>query len=193
MVEEFYRPTIVVSIGEKYSKASARSISGFNIIEFIREQSSFLVDAGGHPMAAGFTVETTKLSLLQKAFEDKAKLMLNNELLSRSLKIDCEIPLSFIDINFYKKLQELSPFGMGNPEPTFVSKGILVEDIRVIGVDGKHLKIKVNNMDAIAFGMGEKSFRIKIGDKINVVYTIDENEWNGEKRLQLKIKDLRAV
>jgi single-stranded-DNA-specific exonuclease len=192
MVEEFYRPAIVVSIGEKFSKASARSISGFNMIEFIREHSSFLVDAGGHPMAAGFTFETKKLQLLQKALEDKAELLLNNKLLTRSLKIDLEIPLSLIDTELYKSLQQLSPFGMGNPEPTFLSKNVEVEDVRKIGMEGKHLKVRLKNIDGIAFGLGEMFSKIKIYDKINIAYTIDENEWNGEKRLQLKIKDIKT-
>ncbi len=199
MVEEFYRPAIVVSRGEKFSKGSARSVSGFNIIEFIREYSSYLIDAGGHPMAAGFTVETTKLLKLQKALENKAELVLNKDLLTRSLRIDCELPLSFIDINLYESLQALSPFGMGNPEPTFISKGVVVGDLRLVGAEGKHLKLVVSSQkpevrfDGIAFGMGEIKKEINIGDKIDIVYTIDENEWNGEKKLQLKIKDFRKA
>ncbi len=195
LVEEFYRPAIVVSIGEKFSKASARSIRGFNIIEFIREHASLLVDAGGHPMAAGFTVETTKLIKLQKALENRAELVLNEDLLTRSLRIDCELSLDLIDSSLYKSLQELSPFGMGNPEPTFISKSV-VEDVRIIGAEGNHLKLVVSGQksdvkfSAIAFGMGEMFAKIKIGDKIDIVYTIDENEWNEEKRLQLKIKDI---
>src|SRR3989344_4870871 len=76
-----------ISKGKKYSKASARSVKGFDIIEFIRTAQEFLVDAGGHPMAAGFTIETIKLPLLQKALEDKAELMLNKDLLPRNLRI----------------------------------------------------------------------------------------------------------
>ena len=210
LVEQYYRPSIVVSIGEKYSKASARSVSGFNIIEFIREHSSYLVDAGGHPMAAGFTVETTKLVKLQKALEDRAELVLNKDLLIRTLRIDCELPLSLITLSLYESLQKLAPFGMGNPEPTFVSRNVVVEDMRLVGKEGKHLKLKLKVkseklkvIEGIGFGMGEMSSKIHIGDKIDVVYTIDENEWlarrslgeggNGEKRLQLKIKDLRKV
>ena len=206
LVEEFYRPSIVVSIGEKYSKASARSIGGFNIIEFIREHSSYLVDAGGHPMAAGFTVETTKLTELQKKLEDRAEFVLNKDLLIRSIKIDCELPLSAINFSLYESLQKLAPFGMGNPEPTFLSKNVSVEDVRWVGQEGKHLKLVVSSqksdvkLNGIAFGMGE-TVKIHIGDRVDIVYTIDENEWlarrslgeggNGEKRLQLKIKALK--
>ena len=196
LVEEFYKPAIVVSKGERYSKASARSVSGFNIIEFIRSASELLVDAGGHPMAAGFTVETTKLLKLQKVLEEKAELILTEDLLIRSLKIDCELPLEFIDINLYESLQKLAPFGMGNPEPTFLSKKAVVEDLRLVGAEGKHLKLNVKcqmsnvKFGGIGFGMGEMFSKIKIGDRIDIAYTIDINEWNGEQRLQLKIKDI---
>src|SRR3989344_4868229 len=196
LVEEFYKPAIVVSIGEKFSKASARSVSGFNIIEFIRSASELLVDAGGHPMAAGFTVETTKLLKLQKVLEEKAELILTEDLLIRSLKIDCELPLEFIDINLYESLQKLAPFGMGNPEPTFLSKKAVVEDLRLVGAEGKHLKLNVKcqmsnvKFGGIGFGMGKMFSKIKIGDRIDIAYTIDINEWNGEQRLQLKIKDI---
>ena len=196
LVEEFYKPAIVVSKGERYSKASARSVSGFNIIEFIRSASELLVDAGGHPMAAGFTVETTKLLKLQKVLEEKAELILTEDLLIRSLKIDCELPLEFIDINLYESLQKLAPFGMGNPEPVFISRNVVIEDIRLVGMEGKHLKINVKcqmsnvKFGGIGFGMGEMFSKIKIGDRIDIAYTIDINEWNGEQRLQLKIKDI---
>src|SRR3989344_5319574 len=195
LVEEFYRPAIVISKGKKYSKASARSVKGFDIIEFIRTAQEFLVDAGGHPMAAGFTIETIKLPLLQKALEDKAELMLNKDLLTRNLRIDSELPLSLININLYESLQKLAPFGMGNPEPIFVSSCI-IEDIRLVGAEGKHLKLAVRDkklevkFEGIGFGLGDRANELHIGDKINITYTIDENEWNGEKHLQLKIKDI---
>ena len=211
MVEEFYRPAIVVAKGEKFSKASARSISGFNIIEFIREQSSLLVDVGGHPMAAGFTVETARLIELQKVLEDKAEIILSKDILTKSLKIDCEIPLSVVDVKLYEALQKLSPFGMGNPEPTFISREVVVDGVRLIGKENKHLKLRLKDeksgkvFDAIAFSMGDRIADCKIGEKIDVVYTIDENEWparqsnaqafaggNGEKNLQLKIRDFES-
>ncbi|MBI5465458.1 single-stranded-DNA-specific exonuclease RecJ, partial [Candidatus Gottesmanbacteria bacterium] len=93
LVEKFYRPAIIVSLGEEYSKASARSINGFNIIETIRKAQDLLVDAGGHPMAAGFTVETKKLPELEKRLMEIAEQELDSEKLTRVLKIDCEINL----------------------------------------------------------------------------------------------------
>lgn len=206
LVEEYYRPSIVVSIGEKISKASARSVAGFNIIEFIRMASEHLVNAGGHPMAAGFTVETEKIILLQEALEKIAEETLTEDSLIPVLKIDAEVLLSAVSTDLYDSLQNLGPFGMANPEPTFASRGVEIVESRVIGRDKNHLKLVLSgsrsdsgqarmtgrNIEAIAFGMGEMGQQLKIGQKIDIAYTIDENEWNGRKSLQLKIKDIKT-
>lgn len=195
LVEEFYKPAIVVAKGKKLSKASARSISGFNMIEFIRKSSDLLVDAGGHPMAAGFTVETSKLLVLEKRLRELGEKEIDINSLTRTLRIDCELPLASVTGELYESIQKLSPFGMGNPEPTFLSKNVIIEDMRLVGVEGKHLKLVVSSQkldvkfDAIAFGMVEKAKDLRIGDEIDIVYTINQDEWNGNKRLQLKIKD----
>ncbi len=196
LVEEFYIPSIVIAKGKTYSKASARSVSGFNIIEFIRSELELLIDVGGHPMAAGFTIKTSKLALLEKNLKKKAEELLDEEKLKRSLKIDLELPILNLTQNLYDAIQKLQPFGMKNPEPTFLSKNFIVSDIRLVGNGSKHLKmyLKLQNsnigLDAIAFGMGEGN-SFKIGDSIDLVYTIDENEWNGNKKIQLKIRDIR--
>lgn len=198
LVEEYYLPSIVISKGKEFSKASARSVKGFNIIEFLREASDLLVDVGGHPMAAGFTVETKNLGLLEKKLFASALKLIKKKHLERILRIDLELLEDFINLDTYYQVQKLSPFGMANPEPTFLTKDLIVQDLRLVGNDGKHLKIKfsISNsqflLEGIAFGMGEGN-GIKIGDKVDVVYTLDENAWNGNKNLQLKIRDIRKI
>lgn len=193
LVEEFYRPAIVVSIAEEYSKASVRSVSGFNIIEFLRLHVDHFVNVGGHPMAAGFTVETTKITALQEALEKKAEELLTDDLLIRTVKIDCELPFSAITKELYEGIQQLAPFGMGNPEPIFATRGVTVEDIRIMGKEGTHLRLQLRQgaalLEAVGFGMGALAADIHQGDTIDVAYTIDENTWNGNTKLQLKIKD----
>ncbi len=197
LVEEFYRPSIVIAIGETHSKASARSIAGFNIIEFIRTHADLLVDAGGHPMAAGFTVETNKLVLLQEKLEQAAIEQITEDLLTRTLKIDMELPLAKVNQELYDELQTLAPFGMLNPEPVFLTKGVVVEDIRLVGKDRRHLKLNLKsqvsnlNFDAIAFGLGALAAEVHVGDRIDIAYIIDENVWQGRKSLQLKIRDIK--
>lgn len=204
LVEEFYRPSIVISIGETHSKASVRSINGFNIIEFLRGSFDDFVNIGGHPMAAGFTVETAKLQLLQERLEQLADGALDDGMLIRSIKVDCELPLASITPELYATLQQLAPFGMANPEPTFVSRGAVVKDMRLLGAEKNHLKLVLqqqatsnkqqgNVFEAIAFKMGGLAEQIAIGDAIDVVYTVDENTWNGNTKLQLKVKDIHPL
>lgn len=197
LVEEFYRPAIVLSIGEKESKASARSVHGFNMIEFLRSAEAHLINVGGHPMAAGFTVATEKLFVLQEFLESSADKLLTEELLTRVLKVDCELPLNVLDQSVYDALQDLAPYGMGNPEPVFASRGVKVENLRLLGKENNHLKLWVSangkSFEAIAFGMGELASEIKIGNKIDIAYALDENTWNGNTKLQLKIKDISTA
>lgn len=196
LVEEYYRPTIVVSKGEVYSKASARSINGFNIVEAIRSCSDILVDVGGHPMAAGFTVETKHLIELEERLVGLAEKELDEDKLTRTLKIDAEIPLDLVTPELYKEIQQLQPFGFGNPEPVFATRGVKVLEARLVGLEGKHLKLKVVSLhpthifDAIAFNQGALYGQLQSHPTIDLAYTIDMNTWNGTSRLQLKIKDI---
>lgn len=190
LMEEYYRPAIVVSKGDIFSKASARSINGFNIVEAIRSCSDILIDVGGHPMAAGFTVETKNLAALQERLEGLAEKELDEDKFTRSLKIDAEIPLDVVTPELFKQLQQLQPFGFGNPEPVFVTRNVKVTESRLVGADGKHLKLRFSSMDAIAFNMGNLYSQLQHQATVDLAYAIDMNTWNGSSRLQLKIKDI---
>ncbi len=201
LVEQYYRPAIVLSIGEVYSKASARSIHGFNIIEAIRMQSDILVDAGGHPMAAGFTVETAKIEVLKQRLIDEAEKQITDSMLEKTLKIDTELPMSEISLDLYEKIQNLSPFGIGNPEPIFYSKAV-VKSFRTVGADNKHLKLilspttynlqpKTYQLSAIGFGFGKYFNNLKIDQEVEAAYNLTLNEWNAERKLELRLKDLK--
>ena len=196
LAEEFYLPSIVISKGKKLSKGSARSVKGFNIINFLREANDLMVNVGGHPMAAGFSVETSKIELLEKRLYSITKKFIKDEHLERVLNVDLELPEDLINLKTYDFIQKLSPFGMANPEPIFLTKNLIIDSMKTVGKDGKHLKINfqlpVSNliMQGIYFGIGNGN-NIKVGDKVDVVYSLDVNEWNGNKILQLKIKDLK--
>lgn len=201
LVEEFYRPSIVISRGEIYSKASARSVAGFNIIEAIRNFESILVNAGGHPMAAGFTVETKKLSILQKNLEEFAQKKLADSLLERQLKIDAEIDLKDITWELYEKIKQFEPFGIGNPEPIFASKATIL-NFRTVGNANQHLKISfiikspilnLNSINAIAFNFGSLSSQLRPGQSADIAFSLSANHWNGTKSLELKIKDIKLL
>lgn len=196
LVEEFWRPAIVLATSDGFAKASARSIPGFNIVEAIRSCSDLLVDVGGHPMAAGFTVETKNISKLQKKLESIAQKELNEEKLIRTMKIDAEVPLSFVSEKLWSALQMLQPFGFGNYEPIFASRGVKATDVRLIGATRKHLKLKVRAegsrepFDAVGFNMSDMYGKLQSDAPIDIAYTVDMNEWNGKRNLQLKIKNI---
>lgn len=192
LTEEFYRPAIVVARGDIISKASARSIPGFNIVEAIRTCSDILVDVGGHPMAAGFTVETKNLSLLQERLEKLADEALDETKLTRALSVDAEIPIVIATNELWQSLRDFEPFGFGNQEPVFASRNIVATDVRMIGAEGKHLKLKFQGVDAVGFGMGKLYGALQTGAPIDIAYTIDMNVWNGNRKLQLKLKDINV-
>ncbi len=194
LVEKHYKPAVAVSIGEKYSKGSARSIAGFNIIEFLRLHEALLVDVGGHPMAAGFTVETNRIEELKIALAEASVRLIPEEILTRSLTVDMELSFANINFNLYQAIQGLSPFGMGNFEPVFVTNGATVENLAFVGRDRKHLKLKLSQgkkvLDAILFS-AENYPEVKVGDNINIAYIIDEDNWNGNEKIQLKVRDVK--
>lgn len=200
LVEEFYRPAVVISVRKEYSKASARSIHGFNIVEAFQKTSSLLESVGGHPMAAGFTVATKNIDKLKEKLLHIAKEKIDEDMLKKVLKIDLPMSLSLVTLSLYRQIQKLAPFGVGNPEPTFVSQNVLVANARCVGKEGKHLKLTLqpgcisnihNTYEAIGFGMGEFIKQIGRNTRIDIVYSIDENTWGNRRSLQLKLKDAK--
>ena len=197
LVEEYYRPSIVIAVGELVSKASARSITGFNIVEFIRSAGDLLVDVGGHPMAAGFTVETKNITALKEFFESHIAGVLDKSLFVRSLSIDTELPYFLVTRSLVDALKDFAPYGLANYESVFVTRGLIVDQVRKIGAKQNHLKLKLKNpekraIDAVAFGLGAMADTIPVGALIDVAYTVDENTWNGTTTVQMKVKDIQV-
>lgn len=147
LVDEFYLPAIVISTKGEVGKASARSISGFNIIEAIRETKELLLEYGGHPMAAGFSIDKKNIEKFSKAINKIGFSKLKEEILTRKLKIDLE--LSFKDINWdlVALVKKFDPTGLGNPNPVFATKSVSVVNSRTVGKEGKHLKLKLSEDD----------------------------------------------
>lgn len=197
LVEKFYRPAIVISENGDVSKASARSIAGFNIIEAIRKLDKYYIEGGGHPMAAGFSIKTKNIEIFTKKINQIAKKFLTDEVLQRRLRIDCEINFDLVNFDLIKEISLFGPTGIGNPEPVFVSHGIDVVSAKTVGREAKHLKLKVRQgehiFDSIFFGGGEMYSKLSPGTKVDLVYSLDKNVWNGNESLQLKAKDLKII
>lgn len=193
LTEEFYRPALVISEGEEISKGSARSIKGVNIIELIRSSSTYLLEMGGHPMAAGFSLKTRDITSFTKEISKNAAEYIEEQYFQRSINIDFELNDELITEKTYLEIQKLAPFGMGNNEPTFLTKNLEILDIKKIGKDKTHLKFVLgtgkNRIHAIGFGLGKFDEIPESGDIIDVVYTLSINEWNDRKTLQLVIRD----
>lgn len=196
IVEKFYRPTAVISSSESLSKGSARSVSGFHITNALSQGSKFLLNYGGHPMAAGFSIEKKKIDKFRKVMVKYAEEILSTEDLTPKLKIDTRLDVNNINGETLSIIHEFEPFGIGNPEPTFLTEGLEVLESRTVGADGKHLKLLLRGQngvphDAIFFSFQKE--KPEKGSLIDVVYNLVEDSWNGRKKVQLKVKDLRQA
>lgn len=194
IVQQFWRPTIVVSRQKKFSKGSARSIPGFNIIEALRQTSGLLEGVGGHPMAAGFTIKTKNIPDFIREFNQIAAPELSPEMLTRVLKVDAKILFSDLTDEFLATLDQLHPLGVGNPAAVFVSDKVLVRQIRTVGKGNQHLKLSLgqdgNIFSAIGFNLGIKAKEIPVGSQIAVAFTPEITSWNGNSQIELKLKDI---
>jgi single-stranded-DNA-specific exonuclease len=192
LAEEYYRPVIAATSDKDICRASARSIPEFNISAALEENAELLLRFGGHPMAAGFSASLRNLPALMKSITERAKKQLNPSELVPSIKIDAEIGPSEVSGNNFKFIKRLEPFGAGNPEPIFLNRGAQVISARMVGADKRHTQMQIDCdgtwWNAIAF---HQDHNLKPGDQIDIVYKMTLNEWNGTRRLQLNIVDLK--
>jgi len=196
LVEKYYRPAIVLYKGEEFSKASARSISGFSIIEVLRKLEDLVEGVGGHDMAAGFTIRTEKIEDFTKKLTQITKPLLKKDVLSKSVKVDLELPFEAINRNLIDQLEKFEPTGTGNPLPVFTTKEVNVLDARTVGYEGKHLKLILkkegNSFNAIAFGLGDYLLKLSQNQKCDIVYSPFRNSWRGYENIELKVKDIKV-
>lgn len=197
LVENFYRPSIVISQKQTISKASARSIKGVNITEMIRSQSHLLLGAGGHPMAAGFSIETGKIEQFKQSLLEYASNHLDKSVFNPVLEIDCAINESTITEQLYQQIQQLQPFGIGNHEPVIALHQVKVARVQFIGKTGNHLKITFSRqgdvpIQAIWFNPPQNTPKIKPGNLIDIAGIISQNTWQNKTSLQIILKDVQT-
>lgn len=193
ITESYHRPTAVISEMRTISKGSARSISGFNITEAIRENSTLLLAHGGHPMAAGFSIDQKFIPDFRDGMVKIAENLITEEQLTPVQKIDAEIKVEELNQELMDVIIEFEPFGIGNSEPVFLTKNLEVVEVKPVGKDNKHIRLVFRDGDnireAIAFGLAERKPRT--ADKVDVVYNLRENTWNSRKRLELRVIDFK--
>ncbi|MBN1136085.1 MAG: single-stranded-DNA-specific exonuclease RecJ [Anaerolineae bacterium] len=195
LTEAYYRPSVVVEVGEEESRGSCRSIPEFHITEALDECRELLIRHGGHRVAAGFTVATANLPVLRERLQAIAAERLAGVELKPTLEINAEVPLEEVGWPTYQLLSQLEPCGAENPTPVLLSRDVEVREIKVMGAEQKHLKLVLRDRrgaawDAVLFRGGHLCDEVP--GRVDVAYCLLANKWNGEDRLQLEVQDLRA-
>ncbi len=197
LVEKFYRPTVLLTTIDGVAKGSARSIMNFNIYEALRRCEHLLLQFGGHKYAAGLALEIDMIPQFRDCFMKVADEMLDEEMLTHEIMADAMLRLPDITPRFFRILKQFAPFGPGNPRPVFFSHDVEVfGSPRIVGRD--HLKLKVRQdgvvFDCIGFSLGSRLPDVSDdGARVDILFTIEENSWNGNVFPQLKLKDVRPT
>lgn len=194
LIEYYYRPTIVLTQSGDYIAGSARSVAGFNVYEAIHQCKDLLLGYGGHFYAAGMTLDPSNVDAFRARFEEVVSATITPELLVPEIIIDAEITLKDLRQPFYNILCQMEPFGPENMKPVFLIKHAFDSGYSRI-VKEQHIKFSLRQdnilFNGIGFGMSKKFPLLQMNQPVDVVFTLDENEWNGEKHLQLKVIDFR--
>jgi single-stranded-DNA-specific exonuclease len=195
LVEEFYRPAVVIKLGEQMSSGSCRSIPEFNIILALNQCRHLFSHFGGHSQAAGFTLPTRNLPRLQEHLSRLAAAQLEGVELRPCLDIDAEVTLPDFSGDTLPKMQQLAPFGRGNPIPTFLSHGVEVVNRQTMGNSGEHLRLKLKQGNTVWDGVGFRlgSQLAEVSPLVDIVYNLETDRWGGQERLRLDILDFAPV
>ncbi len=195
LCEEFYRPAVVIEKGEEESRGSCRSIPEFDITKALDQCADLLVRHGGHAQAAGFTVHNANLEALRERLMAMAAETLRERDLRPTLEIDAEVPFDLLTMDLARALRLLEPTGARNSMPLFVTRGLDVAEVKQVGQDGRHLKLRlangVHSIDAIGFKLGDLAATLP--QTVDVAYHLEVNEWNGYVKLQMNIHDIRGA
>lgn len=195
-IENYYRPTIILTESNGKAAGSARSVVGFDIYDAIAECADLLEQFGGHKYAAGMTMPIENIPAFQEKFEQVVTRKITADQLVPKLEIDIEIDLSYITTKFYHILNQIGPFGPKNMQPVFLAKNVVDTGYSKI-VKEDHLKLDVSQngsqMGGIAFGMAHHYDAIKTGQPFDICFTIEENHFRDNVTLQLMVKDIRTT
>lgn len=197
LVENYYRPTVVFTKSGEKLAASARSVKDFDIYNALEACAEHLEQFGGHMYAAGMTIKEENLQAFKQAFEEVVKKTIHPDLLTPEVSIDAEINLSDINPKLLRILRQFEPFGPENMTPIFLTKSVYDTGYpKQLGSENEHLRLFVKQDDSegfssIGFGLGKKIEIARNRNMFDLVYSIEENEWNGNTTIQLQMRDLK--
>ncbi len=196
MIENFYKPSIILtSADEEYAAGSARSVKGFDIYNAIAECEPLLEQFGGHKYAAGLTIQKVKIPEFIERFERIVAETIEENMLTPEILVDAELEVEHMTLNFYKIIEQFEPFGPSNLQPIFVTKGLRDTGYSgIVGQNNQHLKINATKdgmtVNGIAFNQAHK-FDIVKNQYFDVCYSLELNEWRGNRNVQMTIKDIK--
>ena len=194
ITEKFYKPSILFAIDGDEAKGSGRSISGFNLFGTLESCTDLLEKFGGHELAAGLTIKASNIEAFRKRINEYAKDHIGEAMLVPTIMLDAAIKAPFITIETVKDINNLQPFGVDNPTPSFMVREIKIHKISTMS-DGKHLRMTLlkdgKYLDSVGFGMGEYYHHLEEGDCIDVAFALDINDYKGFQNVQLILKDIK--
>ncbi|MBQ7326164.1 MAG: single-stranded-DNA-specific exonuclease RecJ [Clostridia bacterium] len=203
ITERYTRPAILVSFEgneegtphmEHMGKGSGRSIKGMNLVDALCYCQEHLVKFGGHELAAGLSVTRAELDNFRRLINEYARANLTEKDMVQTVEADCELDFGDVNVALAKGIQLLEPYGVSNPIPVFVLRGVTVNDINGIS-DGKHTRLSLGNgrytLSAMYFSNSPDSLGVYVGDKVDVMFNLDLNEWGGRESAQLIVRDLK--
>jgi len=193
LVGEYARPAVVISKGDGFSKGSARSVNGLNIVEILKKFDRYLEDLGGHEAAAGFTIKSENLEPFVEALSSGTEGLISRLDSRPVLKIDTPLSLDKLTYEIARELEKFEPTGLGNPAPLFLAEGASVMSTRMVGKEKQHLVLRVApGFEAIWFGAGGKQEFFR-GEAVSFVYSPEIRTYRGKESLSLRIEDLRRL
>lgn len=192
LIEHYHRPTIVLTRSGDYVAGSARSVPGFNLYEAVHACREHLLGYGGHFAAAGMTMEPQKVEIFRDQFEKIVSSTIDPRFLVPAIDIDAEVSFSQLSLKLYNIIRQMEPFGPGNLSPVFISRGAINSNYtRIVKED--HIRFVLRHsgiiLTGIGFGMASRFNELKPNSPLDIVYKIEENEWEGQKSLQIKMID----
>ena len=193
LCEKYSRPALVITKFDKEIKGSGRSINEFNIIQAIEELSEHLEKFGGHAAACGFTLKSKEdLAEFTEKIKAAALKKLSGVELAPKILIEAEIDLAEINDELVLALEKFEPYGEENEKPKFLNRGAMIMDKTSMGLSGQHIKFRFGAFQAVSFNRAENFKDFKIGDKVDLAYYLEFNEFNGRRSVQMKIVDMKA-
>ena len=193
LTQIYKTPTLALTIVDGEAKGSARSVQGINIVDLLKRFEDLFTNMGGHAQAAGCSLHAHDVEIL---VENMSGIDLTQEYNMDEIQhvvADCEIPLSLVTLEQYEALRKLEPFGMGNLQPTFISKNVPLTEVRAVGKTETHLKLRFDSLNGIGFGLAVDNADLLEGDMVDVLYTIDKNEYNGRTSVQVKVDAIQKT